>query len=42
MAAARALGATLAFLDQFRDNDATLWMYENGNPRQWYRYDIDC
>ncbi|WP_327151927.1 hypothetical protein [Nocardia sp. NBC_01329] len=22
--------------------DATLWLYEDGNPRQWYRYEIDC
>lgn len=22
--------------------DATLWLHEDGNPRQWYRYEIDC
>lgn len=22
--------------------DATLWLYEDGNPRQWYRYETDC
>jgi hypothetical protein len=22
--------------------DANLWLHEDGNPRQWYRYEIDC
>ncbi|MEU8897299.1 hypothetical protein [Nocardia sp. NPDC048505] len=22
--------------------DSTLWLYEDGNPRQWYRYELDC
>ncbi|MGW4368459.1 hypothetical protein ACWEKT_22725 [Nocardia takedensis] len=22
--------------------DATIWLHEDGNPRQWYRYEIDC
>ncbi|MEV6279429.1 hypothetical protein [Nocardia sp. NPDC051832] len=22
--------------------DSTLWLYEDGNPRRWYRYELDC